>query len=134
MSAYKEFHDIQFADAACLIEALKQLGYTPEFGNSLVLYGFRGDARPEAAQIVVRRAEVGSSSNDLGFAWDGKAFTPVISEYDARHILTKEWRDTLQAMYSKIAVLRFLQSKGANIKNVQTGEHGTVIRATVRMP
>ena len=133
MSAYKQFDNIQFANASCLIEALQQLGYTPEFGNSLVLSGYQGDARQETAQIVVRRSQIGSSSNDLGFAWNGKAFTPIISEYDAKAVLTKKWRDELQAMYSRLAVLRFLQSKGAKIQSVQTGDQGTVIRATVEV-
>ena len=133
MSAYKQFDDIQFVDAACLIEALRQIGYTPEFGKSLTLHGYRGDARQETAQIVVRRSQIGSSSNDLGFAWNGKAFVPIVSEYDARHVLTEKWRKELQGMYSRIAVLRFLQAKGANIQTVQTGEAGTVIRATVEV-
>lgn len=133
MSAYKEFNEIQLANAACLVEALRQLGYTPEFGRSLVLYGYEGDARREAAQIVVRRSQIGSSSNDLGFAWNGKAFIPVISEFDARNALDEEWRQQLQTMYGKMAVLRFLQAKGARIQKISTGDLGIHVRATVEV-
>lgn len=134
MSAYKEFSEIQFANASILVQALKEMGYKPEAGQSLTLHGYRGDARQEQAQIVVRRQQLGQSSNDLGFAWNGKAFIPIISEYDARHVLTAEWRQQLQATYSKLAVLQFLQAKGANVRGIAVNAQGdTIIRASVEV-
>jgi len=133
MSAYKEFRNIQFANAELLMRALKELGLKPEIGPSLILYGYQGDARQQRAQIVVRRQQIGTSSNDLGFAWNGQAFIPIISEYDARNTLTEEWRQSLLAMYSKLAVLRFLEAKGASIRQIQAGEAGIAIYATVEV-
>jgi hypothetical protein len=54
---------------AHLIAALKELGFRSEFhpaGDNLV--GYEGRERPERAQIVVRRDQIGAASNDIGFA------------------------------------------------------------------
>lgn len=133
MSAYMQFDTIHFLNAALLIATLTEMGYKVEMGESLALYGYRGDIRQERAQIVVRRDQIGASSNDLGFTWNGKAFVPIISKFDARHTLTKEWRDNLQATYSKIAVLKFLELKRANISQINTGKLGLHLRATVEV-
>lgn len=136
MSAYMEFTEIQFANAALLVQALQEMGYTVETGKSLALYGYRGRERPERAQIVVRRDQVGSAANDLGFRWDKdkQAFIPIISEYDARTNLKAKWRERLQATYSKLAVTKFIQSNQGNVKRFQKGPDGTIlIRATVEV-
>jgi len=113
MSAYKRFDTIQFLNAGCLVKALKEMGYAVEFGKALHLYGYEGKARPETAQIVVRRQHIGHLSNDLGFAWNGQAFVPIISEYDAGSHLDQKWRDKLQQTYSRFAVLELLEAKNA---------------------
>lgn len=134
MSAYMEFKDIKFLNAALLVKTLQEMGYQVEVGQSLTLYGYHGDARPERAQIVVRRDQIGSSSNDLGFAWNGTAFVPIISEYDAKCVLTEEWRQKLQDTYGKLAVLQFLYSKNAQIQWATQKPAGFTIRATVEVP
>ena len=67
------------------MQALKDLGYHPEVGHNLPLYGYQGDLRPQTADIVIRRKEVGSASNDAGFIWNSatKNYTQIISEFDA---------------------------------------------------
>lgn len=133
MSAYKQFDEVQFANAEILVQALKELGYEVEIGKSLTLYGFMGKARPETAQIVVRRQQIGEASNDLGFAWNGAAFNPIISEFDAGRQLNEEWRQRLQFAYSRIATLRFLRTVGADVQHVAQNEQGLIIRAQVEV-
>lgn len=68
-----------------LVGALHDMGYSPEVGHEIQLYGYQGDLRQDTADVVVRRRELSSSSNDLGFvlAEDG-TYNAIISEYDAR--------------------------------------------------
>lgn len=134
MSAFKTFTNVQFANAVVLIKALKELGFEPEYGQGLHLYGYRGDRREETAQIVVRRQQIGASSNDLGFAWAGASFVPIISEFDAKGKLDAEWLDSLQATYAKHAVLQYLEQRGAEIMDVARNEAGAIaIRAKLEV-
>jgi hypothetical protein len=61
-----------FTDASHLVEALVDLGFPRDtievHKRPVTLYGYRGDARAELAEIVVRQKHVGRGSNDLGFA------------------------------------------------------------------
>lgn len=71
MSKYMELRT-KLTEEQYLVEALRELGYTPEVcreGTPLV--GYMGDERAERAQIVVRRQQLDSASNDIGFARDG---------------------------------------------------------------
>lgn len=85
MSHYTDV-ETEFKDKDCLVKALKDLGYNPEVGENLPLYGYQGDMRPQRANIVVRRHEVGRASNDVGFVFDKAAgcYRQLVSEFDAR--------------------------------------------------
>ncbi|MGH7307395.1 MAG: DUF1257 domain-containing protein [Candidatus Rokuibacteriota bacterium] len=78
-----------FTEARHLVDALVDLGFPPDtieaHDGPVTLYGYRGDARPERAEIVIRREYVGRGSNDIGFSRqpDG-VFRAIISEYDQR--------------------------------------------------
>lgn len=135
MSAYLEFEEIRFQNPAVLVDALKQMYQNVETGHSLSLYGYEGKERPERAQIVVRRHEIGAASNDLGFRWDAKAkaFIAIISEYDARTDLNQAWRDRLQVTYSKVSVARFLQRHQGMVQQTVSNAQGTIIRCTVEV-
>src|SRR5688500_3905021 len=85
MSKYIAYPEIVLKDRRLLLAALAELGYAEvEEGEALPLYGYRGDRRPETAEIVVRRRHLGSASNDLGFARSEAGYTPIVSEYDQR--------------------------------------------------
>src|SRR4051794_28029745 len=93
VSKYLVFEELAFADEACLLAALADLGYGEdrvERGAALPLYGYQGDRRQETAEIVVRRLNLTSASNDLGFARraDG-AYVPIVSEYDESTLVRK---------------------------------------------
>ncbi len=82
MSKYLAFHDCVLKDRRLLLAALADLGYTEvEEGEALPLYGYQGDRRPETAELVVRRRNLGSASNDVGFARTPAGYVPIVSEY-----------------------------------------------------
>jgi len=83
MSKYLTFPDVIFKDQRLLLAALSDLGFADvEQGEALPLYGYQGDVRSETAAIVVRRQNVGSASNDLGFARTELGYVPIVSEYE----------------------------------------------------
>ncbi len=95
------FTSAAFRDRECLLNALSECGYsTVEEGDSLSLYGYRGDRRPEMAQIVVRRKFIGSASNDLGFQKTEAGYVPVISEYDQRYMMRGNFLTNLRTNYN----------------------------------
>jgi len=85
-----EFPEAQFKSKALLLNALHQLGWTPEqievHGTPANLVGFQGDTRADTADIIIRRKFIGSLSNDLGFRYVNGAYVPIVSEYDNRYL------------------------------------------------
>lgn len=95
------FTDTAFKDRECLLNALRECGYAEtEEGESLSLYGYQGDRRPETAQLVVRRKFIGSASNDLGFQKTDAGYVPVISEFDQRTMMGGKFLTNLRTNYN----------------------------------
>jgi hypothetical protein len=57
-------------DPEVLAAALREAGYPQAevHDEPQVLYGYHGDARPERAEVIIRRQHIGQASNDIGFA------------------------------------------------------------------
>ena len=105
MSKYLEFPDLAFKDRRLLLAALAGLGYGEvEEGETLPLYGYQGDRRPESAELVVRRRHLGSASNDLGFARSPQGYVPIVSEYDQRTLHGGQFLVRLRTAYSERVV------------------------------
>ena len=105
MSRYLQFDSETFKDRRLLLAALADLGYGDvEQGEAMTLYGYRGDARTETAEIVVRRRHLGSASNDLGFKHTAAGYVPVISEYDQQTLHGGELLVKLRTAYSEHVV------------------------------
>ena len=83
MSKYLEMRTM-LTDERYLVEALRELGYEPEVHREgKRLTGYMGDERAERAQIIIRRRQLDSASNDIGFARDASGvYQAIISEYD----------------------------------------------------
>lgn len=117
----------QLRDAEVLVEALAAVGHrTVEVHDDpQTLYGYRGDARPEKAEVVIRREHVGTASNDIGFARreDG-TFEAIISEYDRRRY-DAGWLRKLTHSYSHAATLRYAQTHGYEIATDELQRDGT---------
>jgi hypothetical protein len=105
MSKYLSFPEIVFKDRRLLLAALAEIGFADvEEGDQLPLYGYQGDRRPEAAEIVVRRRLIGAASNDLGFARTSLGYVPIISEYDERTLLAGQFLPRLRTAYGEAVV------------------------------
>ena len=97
-----------------LVEALRELGYTPEVcreGTPLV--GYMGDERAERAQIVIRRRQLDSASNDIGFARDGGGvYQAIISEYDRGIGFDDAWLGRIVQTYKERQTMAVAKAKG----------------------
>ncbi|MBO2465841.1 DUF1257 domain-containing protein [Actinomadura violacea] len=121
-------------DQERLVEALRAVGF-PEVESHLEavpLYGYQGDARPERAEVVVRRRHVGSASNDIGFrrAEDG-TFEAIISGYDRRRY-GGEWLQRLAQRYGHLAALAYAETHGFEVASEETDARTGEIRLTLR--
>jgi hypothetical protein len=103
MSHYSEVM-IELTDEGCLVAALSRLGFAGKVEvhkEAEVLYGYKGDARAQKAHVIIRRAHVGPSANDLGFERqaDGR-FRVWVSEYDqSRNGYNEAWLGKLKQAY-----------------------------------
>lgn len=73
-------------DQECLLAALADVGFDSnkvEVHTAPVnLVGYGGDLRAQTANIVIRRQEVGMSSNDVGFLATATGYQAFVSGYD----------------------------------------------------
>lgn len=79
-----------FKDKECLLASLKEAGYTAVQVHDTAkhLTGYRGDTRPETAEIILPRKTKGGMeaySNDVGFKLNAVTgcYEAIISEYDS---------------------------------------------------
>ena len=113
MSAYGEF-ETTIREQRFLVEGLIEMGYRVEtFPEGAALIGYHGDERPERAQVVIRRAQLDSASNDIGFARekDGR-FRAIVSEYDRSIGYNDKWLGKVQQHYKEKQTLSMAQAKG----------------------
>ena len=116
------FTNAAFKDRECLLKALAECGYgTVEEGESLSLYGYQGDRRPETAQIVVRRKFIGSASNDLGFQKTDAGYVPVISEYDQRYMMHGKFLTNLRTNYNLKSAEKLARSLRGTLQQERVG-------------
>lgn len=120
MSMYCEVKT-QFKNQDCLIAAMMEThGWTQEqievHTEAQPLIGYQNDARPQKAHIIVRRVNVGTASNDLGFERqpDG-SFVAHISEYD-RNRYNDQWINNLKGNYAFHVVARQQQARGRTVQ------------------
>lgn len=95
----------QFKDGTALVVALMETGGWTE--TQIVVHktpqhlcGYKGDERKEVANIIIRKKNVGSSSNDLGFVLgeDGH-YEAIVSQYDSKKY-GQTWMDKLKGNYA----------------------------------
>jgi hypothetical protein len=97
-----------------LIAALAELGYHPEVHpGGAPLIGYEGHERPERAHIIVRRRELDSASNDIGFAKtaDGR-YGAQLSEYDQAIGFDQKWLNRVRQIYKEKQTIAAARSKG----------------------
>jgi hypothetical protein len=101
-------------DERYLVEALRELGYEPEVcRESKALIGYMGDERAERAQIIIRRLQLDSASNDIGFARDGNGvYRAIISKYDRGIGFDDAWIGRVSQVYKEHQTMAVAKAKG----------------------
>jgi hypothetical protein len=114
MSAYGEY-ETTLCEQKFLVEGLFDMGYTvqvyPDEGAPLI--GYHGDERPERAHVIIRRAQLDSASNDIGFVRgaDGR-FRAILSEYDRSIGYDAQWLGKVHQHYKEKQTLAVAKAKG----------------------
>lgn len=113
MSKYEELRTV-LSEERFLVEALQDLGYTPEVHREgTALYGYVGDERPERAHIVIRRRQLDSASNDIGFVRDTSGtYRALISEYDRNIGFDEAWLGRVAQAYKERQTMAVAKAKG----------------------
>ena len=113
VSAYGEF-ETMIRERRFLVEGLSDMGYRVEtHPEGAALIGYHGDERPERAEVIIRRAQLDSASNDIGFARekDGR-FRAIVSEYDRSIGYDDKWLGKVHQHYKEKQTLAMAQAKG----------------------
>lgn len=113
MSAYGEYIT-SLCEEKFLIEGLRAMGYQVEVHHDAApLIGYHGDERLERAHVIIRRAQLDSASNDIGFVrgTDG-SFRAILSEYDRSIGFDARWLGKVQQNYKEKQTLAVAKAKG----------------------
>ena len=92
------------------------------------LHGYAGDIRKQTANIIVRRKNVGSASNDVGFRRkaNGK-YELIISEYDqGQKNISENFMQKMKQLYSKYKSLKQLKKMGCPVTSVKISSDGRI--------
>lgn len=94
------------------------------------LFGYHGDQRPEVAHIIIRRAHVGSSANDLGFVKkDDDTYEAIISEFDSRRY-GAQWIGRLKGNYAFLAVKKEMLAYGRTVTRIREENGHQTVKVT----
>lgn len=134
MSAYKKI-ETEIKNLDSLKKALQDVVGEGQYEidltmkNSLKMYGYKGDLRPERCAVRVDRKVVnkkwsGGSSNDFGLSYDPatKTFSTIISEYDSL-AGTMNLVNQLKQKYAYHEVCRQAKMKGYAVKPVKSQDN-----------
>jgi hypothetical protein len=123
VSKFSELQTV-ISDERYLVEALQDLGYAPEVcrdGKNLV--GYLGDERPEKAHIIIRRRQLDSASNDIGFMRDGNGvYRAIISDYDRGIGFDTAWLGRVAQTYKERQTMAVAKAKGYLFKGREVVE------------
>lgn len=110
-----------FKDRAALIEALVTVGFErgqiETHEEAVPLYGYRDDQRRERAHVIIRRAHIGPTSNDVG--WERLAdgtYRAWISEFDGQRRFNAAMQNRIKQEYAYQAVARQQQALGRSVE------------------
>ena len=115
-------------DPALLARALTAVGLAETEVHEVpqVLYGYQGDARPERAEVIVRRAQIGAMSNDIGFRrTDDGTFEAIVSAFD-RGNYGEPWLQRLTQEYGRAATLQYAEHNGFEVASQERETDGSL--------
>lgn len=122
-----------FKDREALIEALVAVGFARNqievHQDAVVLFGYRGDERPQRAHVVIRREHVGQAANDVGWERlpDG-TYRAWISEYDQRHRFVGAMQNRIKQEYAVAALSRQARSLGRTVERCPRADGAIELR------
>jgi len=113
MSKYEEMSTV-LVHEGYLVEALEQMGYKPEvYRDGAALYGYLGDERPEQAHVIIRRRQLDSASNDIGFVRDTSGqYRAVVSDYDRGIGFDQAWLGRVSQAYKERQTMAVAKARG----------------------
>jgi len=113
MSKYEEMSTVLMHEGY-LVEALEQMGYKPEvYRDGAALYGYLGDERPEQAHVIIRRRQLNSASNDIGFVRDASGqYRAVVSDYDRGIGFDQAWLGRVSQAYKERQTMAVAKARG----------------------
>lgn len=114
--------EVKFKDEGCLIQSLKEMGYTPEVHkNGVVLSNAYSSAKP-TAHVVVRKGQFGGYG-DVGFERTKKGFVMHADSSDGRKFKLKQ----LNRTYSETKIKMYVNSTvSCNIFSRRENEKGQI--------
>jgi hypothetical protein len=118
----------QLKDQNALVKALADMGLkqVEVYNTAEHLYGYRGDIRPQTAEVIVRRRFIGPLSNDIGFQRQSDGtFEAIISEYD-RPKYSQQWLNQLTQRYGYHTLIAMAPTQGFTIEEEEILEDGTI--------
>ena len=123
-----EYHvvEVEIKEQDALVKALQEMGYSPEVhGESQKLHGYQGDLRRQKAHVIIRKDQVGTASNDIGFEKVEGSYIMHISEYDIR---TNRFDSSkLKQLYAKHRILSAVNKRTKyTLKSQKVGEDGSI--------
>ena len=120
MSEYCEI-EVEYKDKEALAQALQEMfGHVKVHDEAQHLRGYRGDLRPQRAEIIVPKEYVGPGANDIGFQWDGKKYKAWISEFDLRHHMNNIRQQELAQRYAEKVVDKVARKNGWRVQKHRT--------------
>ena len=140
MSKFKAI-ETEFRNAASLENALKECGVSFEKAADvktpdLVMHGYQGDERKERCSYRINKQFVNKNwgtgaSNDIGFAWNGKTFTAIVSSYDQGRSSVTAKMNHIKQRYARAEIVRQAKMKGYFV-NEKTQADGSIRLQMVR--
>ncbi len=110
----------QFKNESALVEALMETGKWTKgqidiYQTASHLFGYKGDQRPEVANVIIKRQFMSGASNDIGFIKneDG-TYSAIVSQYDKKKY-NDVWMQTLKANYAYHAIRLQQEARGRRV-------------------
>ncbi|HNR30637.1 MAG TPA: DUF1257 domain-containing protein [Candidatus Hydrogenedentes bacterium] len=120
----------QIREVPFLVEALHEMGFADVevHEEAQHLFGYRGDLRPQTAEVIIRRKYIGAAANDVGFKrQDSGEFEAIISEFDRRNRCNTAWLQELNQRYGYHLVKEQMRLEDRVLESEEVLENGDII-------
>ena len=123
--------NVEYTDPDCIKSALKELKYEfEEHEEASHLYGYSGDKRKEKANIIIRKKNVGSAANDVGFRKKANGqYELIISEYDrsGNKNQSVNFMEKMIQLYAKHISLKKIKKLGKTPFSIKVDDKNRVV-------